>query len=75
MIWYDVVTKQPVAPGGCEDAGVPSIDGYTCQKCSNHVEPVWETNEVRVDTQLKPIMQFGIGVCPMCGYIMLTTLL
>lgn len=75
MIWYDVQTKAPVAPGSCEDAGVPSIEGYDCIKCTNHVEPDWQVSEVEIDTQLKPIMQFGIGVCPICDNIMLTTLL
>lgn len=75
MIWYDTFTKAPVAPGGCEDAGVPSIEAYTCRECNNYEIPEWQVNEVEVDTELKPILQFGTGMCPMCGYIMLTTLL
>lgn len=33
MIWYDIKTLEPVAPGQCEDGGTPSIDFYWCTKC------------------------------------------
>lgn len=72
MIWYDIVTKTPVAPGACEDSGAPSIVAYYCVGCSNDVEPSWELGEVEVE---ETIIQFGMGVCPRCGFVMLTTLL
>jgi len=71
MIWYDASTKLPVAPGSCEDAGVPSIDGYTCLRCHKHVDPVWENHSVYLNSKII----VNIGVCPECGWVMLTTLL
>ena len=33
MIWYDIKTLEPVAPGQCEDGGIPSIQARWCQNC------------------------------------------
>lgn len=56
MIWYDVATKAPVAPGACEDGGLPSIGPYQCPKCKN-------TDEVAYTRSLR----YVFGFCINCG--------
>lgn len=74
MIWYDSVDKAPVAPGGCEDGGTPSIEGYLCKECGNFGDPVWSVDQVMVDYKTKPILLVGSGSCDKCGFYMLTTI-
>lgn len=72
MIWYDAMTAEPVAPGACEDAGAPSIEGYDCVNCKNYVMPDWDEQDIMVDDTL--FRRVGYGICPKCGFIMLTTM-
>jgi len=74
MIWYDVVTKDPVAPGSCEDSGIPSIEGYDCVNCKRHVDPDWDSYDVHAGGKVAPLIRVGYGLCPECGFIMLTTI-
>lgn len=71
MIWYDAITKEPIAPGACEDSGVPSIDGYTCQKCKYEVKVQYEQQEIDLDGWV--VAEIGFGFCDYCGYLMLTS--
>ncbi len=71
MIWYDAHTREPVAPGSCEDGGIPSIEGYNCHNCNNHVAPAWDNGNLEVAGQ---IIQLEYGSCPKCNYIMLTNI-
>lgn len=69
MIWYDTQTHEPVAPGACEDAGIPSIISYECYNCGFDGPPVFSTTEV----DLKVEIITGIGRCASCGVVLLTT--
>lgn len=54
MIWFDIATKEPVAPGSCEDGGFPSITFYDCDVCER-VRPL------AYDQQFKTF-----AVCAVC---------
>ncbi len=60
MIWYDTVTKDPVAPGSCEDGGTPSIESYECYSCQQTWLPDYEFYG-----------GIGYGKCPNCGFVVL----
>lgn len=69
MIWYDYATKEPVAPGSCEDAGNPSIISYECPKCGHDGPPIF--NSIKVDYKIEVI--WGIGQCSSCHNVLLTS--
>lgn len=65
MIWYDVATGEPVAPGSCEDAGLPSLNLYKCHVCNLK-------RELRFDTYCGAY-ETKIGRCKTCWTLLLTT--
>ena len=73
MIWYDVETKEPVAPGAGEDAGPPSIEGYHCPSCSEFKRLDFFEESIEVDHKEEPVLKVGFGQCPGCGSILLST--
>lgn len=73
MIWYDARTKQPVAPGSCEDAGVPSIDGYYCPSCDAK-QPLRGVKIWSGGPEL-PGCWIDVCLCEVCGTLLLTGML
>jgi hypothetical protein len=56
MIWYDVKTKDPAAPGANEDGGYPSISHRWCPNCLTERALRYEDKVGRCEVCYEPIL-------------------
>jgi hypothetical protein len=56
MIWWDIKTKKPIAPGSCEGGGNPSISHRWCPSCLTERALRYEDGMGRCEVCYEPIL-------------------